>query len=82
MLRAFSHSNILNGNKLMCARTTGLDNFLSLIEGFQQLFGNFQPTRTTSPPGVAFGFCPGAEPRSGDCGAGNTAVGSFQTDDL
>lgn len=74
MLRAFSHSKFLNGNKLMCTRTTGLDNFLSLIEEFKQLLGNFSPTWATSPPGVAFGFCPGTEPRSGDCGAGNTAV--------
>lgn len=66
----------------MYSRSTGLDNFLSLIEGFQQLFGNFSPTLTISPPGVAFGSCPGTDPCRGSCGAGDTAVGGFQTNDL
>lgn len=49
----------LNGNKLMRSRSTGLDNFLSLIEGFRQLLGNFSPTSTTSPPWCGVWFMPG-----------------------
>lgn len=61
----------VNGNRLRCARSTGLDHFLSLQQLLLENFRHLSPTPSppspapTRAPGVAFGLCPGREPCGG-----------------
>lgn len=78
-----SLTRIFNGNTIECALCCSVESFVTLTGGFCELFGNFCPISTTSSSSVVgFGLYLGApDPCIADCGAGDTALESFQTND-